>query len=214
MSDPFSIAARWRVALFVLLALFVATLLVALSLRADPVFVDRVPGTHSVAEVEAAMVRLVEPYQTHPVIAEPAYRREIAEATLAAARASSIPEMFLTGLFYRESSFSKHVISGKRRGKLGEKGLGQLGSGARWWCKRKGFDLATIPGQASCSAAWLAFSRDQCDGVLVRGFAMYSTGRSCSPSYAGAVVRDRFAVWKALETGAPIPPPPRPGGKR
>lgn len=193
------------------LALLVAATaaLLALSLRAEPVFVDRTPGTHSVEEVEAAMVRLVQPYQTHPVIAEPAYRREIAEATLAAARASQIPELFLAGMFYRESSYAKDVISGKRRGKLGEFGLGQLNRAARWWARQKGYNLKTISGQALASAAWLAYSRDQCGGVFVRGFAYYSTGRSCSPTYAGDVVKDRFGLWKALETGAPIPKPYR-----
>jgi hypothetical protein len=209
MTAPIPFRRRGLSALFVVLALAAAVALVTLSGRADPVFVDRTPGTHTVAEIEAAMVRLVEPYTTHPVIADPAYRREIAEATFAAARASSIPEMFLTGMFYRESSYAKKVISGERRGKLGEYGLGQLNVVARHWCRRKGYDLKAISGQALCSAAWLAFSRDMCDGILVRGFAMYSTGRSCNPRFAGDVVRDRFDLWKALETGGPLPGPRR-----
>jgi hypothetical protein len=192
----------------VLVFLAFTLVLCYLSARANAVLPDRVPGSHTVAEVEAAMLRLVEPYKIHPVIAEPAYRLEIATAILDAARASRIPEFFLVGMFFRESSYAKAVVSGKRRGALGECGLGQLNRAARWWARQRGYNLKTIHGQAGGSAAWLAYSRDQCGGILIRGFAHYSTGRSCSPSYAGDVVKDRFAIWHALENGNPIPQPP------
>jgi hypothetical protein len=163
----------------------------------------------TVETIEAAMIRLKQPYVDDPVIADAAYRRTIAAATLAAAEEADVPALFLTGLFFRESSFRQAVLEGRRRGTRGEHGLGQLNGVAKWWCQRKGFDLRTADGQARCAAGWLDRCRRECDGSLEQGFARYATGRSCSPRFAGDVHRDRFALWRALETGGPIPTPPR-----
>jgi hypothetical protein len=159
--------------------------------------------------VEAAMIRLKHPYVDDPVVVDTAYRQEIARATLAAAAESDVPALFLTGLFYRESSFRRAVLEGRRLGKLKEHGLGQLNGVAKWWCLKSGFDLKTIDGQARCSAGWLARCKKECDGSLEQGFARYATGRSCSPRFAGNTHKDRFALWRALEDGTPIPKPPK-----
>lgn len=163
----------------------------------------------TVARVEAAMYRLKQPYVDDPVIADAAFRREIAEATIAAANESDIPALFLTGMFFRESSFRKAVIDGRRLGTRKEHGLGQLNGVAKWWCLKSGFNLKNIDGQARCAAAWLAMCRKVCDGTLEQGFARYATGRSCSPRFAGDTHKDRFALWRALEEGSPIPKPPK-----
>jgi hypothetical protein len=163
----------------------------------------------ALSKIEVAMIRLKQPYVDDPIIADAAYRREIAEATFAAASESNVPALFLTGLFYRESSFRKAVLEGRRLGRLKEHGLGQLNGVAKWWCQKSGFDLKTINGQARCSAGWLARCRNECDGSLEQGFARYATGRSCSPQFAGDTHKDRFALWRALENGTTIPKPPR-----
>jgi len=192
-----------------------ATILAGMALVATVAASPSVCRPCTLERVEAAMVRLKQPYTDDPVISDATYRREIAEATLTASAESNVPALFLTGLFFRESSFRKAVLEGRRRGTRGEMGLGQLHGVAKWWCQKSGFNLKTINGQARCSAGWLDRCRKQCDGSLEQGFARYATGRSCSPGFAGDVLTDRFSVWRALEDGTPIPKPPKhKGGKR
>jgi hypothetical protein len=151
--------------------------------------------------VDAALVELVQPYTTHPIIAEPAYRNEIARAIVRAGAESKVPPLFLAAMFFRESSYRKSVTQNRVRGTRDETGIGQVNGVARAWCKRKGFDLATIDGQARCGAGWLRMCINTCGGQGKAGFALYATGRSCDPRDAGKVVEDRFALWKRLESG-------------
>jgi hypothetical protein len=165
-------------------------------------------GPCSVERIEAALVRLKGAYVSDPVVADAAFRRQIAAAIRAAADEHGVPALFLAGMFFRESSFRPAVIAGRRRGALGEVGLGQVHGAAAWWCRRTGYDLRTLDGQARCAAGWLARCAAACDGSLEQGFARYATGRSCRPAAAGATWRDRFALWIAMEEGTPIPAPP------
>jgi hypothetical protein len=156
----------------------------------------------TVDQISDALISLVQPYNDHPVVTDPAYRMEIARAIYDAARSSGVPSLFLAALFFRESSFRKAVVEGRRQGSRHERGLGQVNGVAHWWCTQKGYDLHTIAGQAMCSAGWLARCRASCDGTLEQGLAFYSTGRSCKPSYAGKVVKDRIDLWQRLEREA------------
>ena len=156
----------------------------------------------TVAQIEAAIISSVKPYPKHPVVVDGVYRLEIANAIAAAGRESNVPELFLVALFQRESSFRRAVVEGRRHGKLGESGLGQLHGVARAWCKRTGFNLKTIDGQARCSAGWLSECRTACGGSLKQGFAFYATGRTCDPRRAGDVVKDRHELWQRLEREA------------
>ena len=153
--------------------------------------------TDTVEDVAAAIVRIVQPYTAHPVIKDPAFLMELATGIHDAGKANAIPPRFLVGMYFRESSFRINA-----KGKRKEVGLGQTNGVAYYYCKRyKKFNMKTVAGQAMCGASWLAHLRDQCGGDLASGFAYYASGRGCNVAFVRDTVKDRFDLWKSLESG-------------
>jgi hypothetical protein len=121
--------------------------------------------------VEEALLHLVEVNTRHPVYRDSAWRANLAHYIVEAAEAYELDPFFLTTMVFYESAFRPSA-----RGDLGEVGLGQLHGVAK-----KGCDLSTPEGQLRCTARWLAYSRQLCDGSLEQTIARYATGDICTP---------------------------------
>ena len=154
---------------------------------------------HSVEEVAAAMVSLCAGSYAHPVTSDVNYRLTVARAIHDAAQATANPPLFLTAVFFRESSLRMSAV-----GKLGEVGLGQVGKQGAEKCRAENLNLDTPDGQALCAARKLASCRAACGGSLVRGFTLYATGRTCDADSEAVkrIVRNRFTLWESLEAAA------------
>ncbi|MCP4679692.1 MAG: lytic transglycosylase domain-containing protein [Deltaproteobacteria bacterium] len=168
-----------KLGLIVYLA-FLASLCLAVAPAADR---DPVDG------VQAAISRLLRPVPRHRLRRDETALRALSEDIVATARKYRIDEYLLTAMAYCESTFRPTA-----RGSLGERGLVQVGRGARQGC-----DLTTDRGQLECGASWLRKGIERC-GSLKGGLTAYATGRcSVSPgTKAEWVVHRRLKMAREL----------------
>jgi hypothetical protein len=157
-------------------------------------------GRGTVAEIKAAVTYFVE-REPHQLSGNTEMIDEIARAIVKASEKYGVDAYLLTSMASFESGFRPVVLSLKKKGKRGEKGLLQCGPDCARTCPHF---LDTIEGQALCGARWLKQSYRDCgDGATDRAaLAMYATGRTCETkgdSHLTWVVnrrltrRDRFA---------------------
>ncbi len=149
-------------------------------------------ANQAVNDIESTMVRLCRLNPRHKVLRDPQWRNKLAVSIVEAAeRYHEDPYLLLT-IIWCESTLRPHA-----RGKLGEKGLGQVhGVAAR------GCDLGTVKGQLLCTAKWLHYSRTRCNGTDGQALARYATGRTCKPrtgSRLSRLVRRRLRIYKGIK---------------
>lgn len=123
-------------------------------------------------------------YYPHPLERKPEIQAEIAAGLVVSSAKYNVPPLLIAAMTWKESRYRPDIISGETRGKLGERGLGQIHG-----VLARGCDLSGISGQLDCTARGLRMSMDACDGTVERGLTMYATGRC-------RVKRDSRAVWR------------------
>ena len=112
----------------------------------------------------------------HPYQNKPAKIAEIARAIEKAAQMFDVDPLLLVAMAHFESHFSPQILSLKKLGKAGEKGLLQTGKDALRSCP---YFVDTVEGQAMCGARWLRQGIDDCGGNEVGGLTMYASGNTC-----------------------------------
>lgn len=168
-------------------------LMIVLVLASLPVLATTV-SEDNIERVEAAMVYLCKLAPRHPVHRRPKWRSEIAGHIVDAARHYRLDPLLITTILYCESAFRSHVVGSSR----GERGLGQQHGAAAMGC-----NLSTECGQIYCTARWLAYSRNQCDGSASQMISMYASGQTCQPEMGGrlhSLVRRRMRIYRDLKT--------------
>jgi len=118
----------------------------------------------------------------------------MANALDKAAQEFSLDPWLLVAMAEGESDFTPAVISLKKLGPAGEKGILQCGKD----CARKcPYFMDDVEGQAMCGARWLRQAMDTCQGKGGKhsdewaGLAYYASGKYCDPP------PDDDSVWKA-----------------
>jgi len=165
------------------MALFIAVILILLAFALWAVDVSAGEGDHcdtqSLAGITKAVTFLIE-RDTHPLQNNPARIAEISVALCDAGSRYDVDPYLLTAMAWYESTFNPAVLSLKKLGKAGEKGLLQVGREAAASCP---YFMTDVKGQALCGARWLSQAYRECgDGASDKqGLAMYASGNTCTP---------------------------------
>jgi len=158
-----------------------------------------VSAAHAQDDATLTAVLYLVQQHPHPLADNADALTEIADALDDAAQEYQVPPLLLVSMAWFESSFRVDVLSLKKIGALGEKGLLQTGPHA----VRDGrCDTSTIAGQALCGARWLAVARDGCDGSIERGLVLYASGRTCDKNKSKKLryrINSRLRLWRRLE---------------
>lgn len=132
--------------------------------------------------------------EPHPKQGDVEWATEIAVAIENAAKVHDLDPWLLMAMAEIESDFTPAVLSLKKLGPAGEKGLLQCGKD----CARKcPWFLDNVSGQALCGARWLRMAWDACEGKGGKhsdewaALAYYASGKYCNPP------PDHDSVWKA-----------------
>ncbi len=155
------------------------SLMCLVSLAATPADRDPVDG------VQAAITRLLRPVPRHRLRRDETALRALSTDIVATAQEYRLDPFLLTAMTYCESTFRADA-----RGSLGERGLVQVGRGARQGC-----DLTTDRGQLECGASWLRKGIERC-GSLKGGLTAYARKRGLCTSEPGS--RPEWAVNRRL----------------
>jgi hypothetical protein len=146
-----------------------------------------------------SVMYLVQNYQHHPIADDSDLMIEIADAIDAAAHEYDVPALLLVAMAWHESKFRVDILSLKKIGALGERGILQTGPHA----VRDGHcNTTTIQGQAKCGARWLSLARRRCGGDVERGLALYASGHTCDKTKNKRLlwrVNARLRLWRRLE---------------
>jgi hypothetical protein len=122
--------------------------------------------------------------EPHPKHGDIEWATEIAMAIEEAAIAYDLDPWLLTAMAEIESDFTPAVLSLKKLGPGGEKGLLQCGKDCARKCPHF---MDNVQGQALCGARWLRMAFDVCEGKGGRhsdewaGLAYYASGKYCDP---------------------------------
>ena len=132
----------------------------------------------SVAGITEAVTFLIH-RDPHPLQNNPARIAEISVALCDAGSRYDVDPYLLTAMAWRESTFRPAVLSLKKKGEAGEKGLLQVGREAAASCPHF---MTDVKGQALCGARWLAQAYHDCgDGATDdQAVAMYADGKTCN----------------------------------
>jgi hypothetical protein len=109
----------------------------------------------------------------HPLPFNPVLKEDISKSILIASNKYQVDAMYILMTLWRESKLIPKVASGKVKGKLGERGLGQQHGIAA-----KGCDLDSLYGQVDCTAKYLRFSMEKC-GSIEKSINFYRSGSTC-----------------------------------
>ena len=167
-----------HIAIWVLVAL--AVYLVALMARAQDQPGPPTPG-RVMAAIEWRVTNRDHPYLLpRAYLGGPAldeeYRRELAEAFLAASKRWGIPVAWLIGISYRETVYRPLLV-----GQNNEVGMMQVGAQGMRVCADHCSGYQTLHGSADCGACWLSRGVADCGG-LNRGLFAHFGGRCTAES--------------------------------
>jgi len=163
------------------MALFVLVILALLAFVLWAVDISAGEGDHcdtqSVAGITKAVTFLIK-RDTHPLQNNPARIAEISVALCDAGSHYEVDPYLLTAMAWYESHFQPAILSLKKKGKAGEKGLLQVGKQGAGSCP---YFMDDVAGQALCGARWLSQAYRECgDGASDdNAVAMYADGTTC-----------------------------------
>ncbi len=134
--------------------------------------------TQSVSGITKAVTFLIQ-RDPHQLQNNPARIAEISVALCDAGSRYDVDPYLLTAMAWRESTFRPIVLSLKKLGPAGEKGLLQVGREAAATCPHF---MTDVKGQALCGARWLAQAYRECGDNTTdeQGLAMYASGNTCN----------------------------------
>lgn len=190
------------------MALFVLAILILLAFALWAVDISASEGDHcdtqSVAGITEAVTFLIQ-RDPHPLQNNPTRIAEISVALCDAGSKYAVDPYLLTAMAWYESTFNSSVLSLKKLGKAGEKGMLQTGKQAVASCP---YFMDDVKGQALCGARWLAKAYRECENFSpgkatdAEALAMYAEGQACNTKgnkHLAWVVRRRINLRNRLK---------------
>ncbi|MHA2039506.1 MAG: hypothetical protein ACW98X_24030, partial [Promethearchaeota archaeon] len=124
-------------------------------------------------EYKAEQKRFKARWGKHPLLKNEDLKTEIANSVMLASNKYQVDPFYILVTLWYESKLDPKVSSGKIKGNLGERGLGQQhGLAAR------GCNFDSVFGQVDCTAKYLKYSINKC-GSIERSINFYRSGSTC-----------------------------------
>lgn len=158
--------------LWLLLLLLLLFSMIALTAKAEE------DEDSTVEQVDASIKWLFRIAKAKPMAKNHEKRRAVATEIVAAAQEFGPDPFLMTGMFYHESSFADDIINGKRLGKSGEYGIGQVGKEVKKKCEKHGLNMKLRSDQIRCTAWTLQGKIDKC-GTIKNGLNAYCDRGNC-----------------------------------
>jgi len=143
-------------------------------------------------EIEKAILKTRGDDTSNPVAVSESYRNAVVNGFDVYGDKYKLPKMLFVGMGLKESEFRTD-----KEGKLGEKGILQVGKMGRRRCASECGKFSSDPGVQICHGyCWFSKIQQSCDGSVKQGLSGYASGDCVAKSIeTKKAVRRRYRLW-------------------